>query len=316
MSTVRSGQKAYVRSGTYDTGEIFGTSEDTHTWSQTCSWTEPCSILAYPGEKPVIRGQVRIEGDYLRLSGFIIEGPLSRDVTKCSERRANQLQVIDASYVELSYNEVRDNDYHAGISVFGDTRHIQILNNWIHHNGRFALTHDPCTGNEVDETDHGIYWSKGVGPGNLIANNLIEHNRSKGVQLYKNGTYDVVITNNTIVANGSSGILLNGATDRITIVNNVVAYNEGYQIRIMAGDDNAVQRNLTYPAGVVNATSSTVTDNQIADPRFVNHTGRDWQVLTGSPAIDRALAKWATPTALDGTPRPVGAGADLGAFER
>lgn len=319
MNALRPGEKAYVRADTYETGAAFGTSADTYAWSTTCSALAPCSILAYPGEKPVLHGQVRITGHYLRLSGFIIEGPLSLDVASPHQRRANQVLLEGASHVELSFNEIRKNDYHAGIKV-NQSGQVHILNSYIHDNGRFTITHDPRTGNEVTETDHGIYWGSSGGGGNLIANNIIAHNRAKGVQLYPNGTYDVIVSANTIVDNGNAGVLVNGKTDRITVVGNVVAFNGKKQIRVQAGDSNRVERNLTYSpsrslAGIENTTLSTVTGNVLSDPLFVNRRDRDYRLTSESPAIGLGLPEYAPGTDYTGRTRPRGSAPAAGAFE-
>jgi len=321
MNSLSAGQIAYVRAGTYQTGGAFGTTADTYKWSKICAASAPCSIVAYQGERPVIHGQLRISGAYLRLSGFVIEGPLSADVTSCSGRRANQVDLSDSHDVELSNNEIRKNDYHAGITAYR-VQHIQILDNWVHDNGRFSLANDPCTGSPTNNVDHGIYWGGTVGGGNLIANNLVEHNRAKGILLYPD-TKDVIVTENTVVANGDYGIKIAGSTsDRNTIADNIVAFQPKSQIRVEVGNNNLLVRNLTWSptanwAAISNATGSTVADNQVADPRFMAPSpGGNWRVQTGSPAIDRALASWAMSPALDGATRPQGGGNDLGAYER
>jgi parallel beta helix pectate lyase-like protein len=321
MNTLTAGQTAYVRAGTYRTGGAFGTKADTYNWTKVCAASAPCSIVAYQKERPVIHGQLRISGAYLRLSGFIIEGPLSANVASCSGRRANQVDLSDSHDLELSNNEIRKNDYHAGVTAYR-VHHVRILNNWIHDNGRFTLAQDPCTGSPTNYVDHGVYWGSTVGGGNLMANNLIEHNRAKGLLLYPNAS-DVIVTQNTIVANGDYGIKIAGSTsNRNTIVNNIVAYSPKPQIRIEVGNGNAVMRNLTWSpnaksAGISNSTGSMVRDNQVGNPLFVApSSGGNWRVQAGSPAIDRALAEWAAGTALDGVTRPKGGGSDLGAYER
>jgi hypothetical protein len=324
MDVLGPGQVAYVRLGTYETGFPFGTPEDTYTWATRCSSTAPCSIVAFPGERPVLHGQILLEGEGLRLSGFVIEGPLSGDVASCSSRRANQID-IKASYVEISHNEIRNNDYHAGINVSTGGQ-VQILGNWIHHNGRFGLVTDPCTGNEVYETDHGIYWeAAGEGGGNLVANNLIHDNRAKGMQFSGLLTDPVVATQNTVVRNGNAGILVNGSESGMVMVNNVVAFNgtaaPRSQIRIQQGDGHLIRRNLTFAldtllSGIENTTASVAEDNLEADPEFVNPGAADFAVSPGSPAVDAADADYALGDDLEGVSRPQGGSADLGAYER
>jgi Right handed beta helix region len=323
MSTLAPGELAQVRAGLYLTGHPFGTRQDTHTWSTRCSPSAPCSIVAFPGEKPVLRGQVALEGAYLRLSGFVIEGPLSRDAASPDERRANQVLVADASWVELSDNEIRHNDYHAGIKV-DRSSHVHILNNYIHDNGRFGIERDPVTGNEVTETDHGIYWGSTSGGGNLVANNLIVRNRAKGLQFYPGDVADVVVVGNTIADNGNAGIIMNGRTDRITVIGNLVAYNghDGKrQIRVQRGDGHRVEHNIAYSPveslnGIENRTASVVRENRFEDPLFVDREEGNYRLREGSPAIDLGLPGFALARDLAHTDRPRGPRPDAGAFER
>ena len=316
MDNLQSDQLAYVRAGTY------GTKADTHTWQTGCSPSAPCTIRSYPGERPVIHGQLQLEGSYLRLSGFIIEGPLG-DQTVCDSRRQDQIDLSDSHDVELSNNEIRYNDYHAGITGYR-MHHIQILNNWIHDNGRFLVSVDPCGTGIPANNDHGIYWGSTAGGGNLIANNLVAHNRSRGILFFSGPISDgVSVVQNTIVDNGDAGIVVNGAVDNIRIVNNVVAFNgqpvPRAQIRVLAGTGHVVTRNLTYDpdtafAGVEGTTG--VSDNDLADPLFIDRVAANYHVSTGSPAIDRALTAWALTIDRDGVHRPVGVAPDLGAYER
>jgi hypothetical protein len=56
------------------------------------------------------------------------------------------------------------------------------------------------------------------------------------------------------------------------------------------------------------------SDVASADPRFVG--AGDYHLMAGSPALDTASAAGAPSDDLDGLPRPVGAGFDMGAYER
>jgi len=320
MNALQPGQIAYVRAGTYETGGTFGTSNDSQYWSVNCTATGPCSIVAYPGEQPVIHGWIKITGSYLRLSGFIIEGPLSRDVTSCTERRAMQIEFSGGHDVEISHNEIRNNDYHAGIYLAGVSS-IQILANYIHDNGRPTISNDPCTGSSTWNVDHGIYWSSSSGGVSLVAGNVFEHNRGHGIQLYP-GALNVIVTQNTFVTNGNSGVYISSSSDRVTVIDNIVAFNDrNGQMQIQSGNGNVVMRNIVYSPNssyntIENSTSSVITDNTFADPLFVSLGGGDYHLLTGSPGINRALLAYSLRYAFDGQVRPQGAGPDIGAYER
>ena len=320
MNALQPGQTAYVRAGTYETGGTFGTSNDSQYWSVNCTATGPCSIVAYPGEQPVIHGWIKITGSYLRLSGFIIEGPLSRDVTSCTERRAMQIEFSGGHDVEISHNEIRNNDYHAGIYLAGVSS-IQILANYIHDNGRPTISNDPCTGSSTWNVDHGIYWSSSSGGVSLVAGNVFEHNRGHGIQLYP-GALNVIVTQNTFVTNGNSGVYISSSSDRVTVIDNIVAFNDrNGQMQIQSGNGNVVMRNIVYSPNssyntIENSTSSVITDNTFADPLFVSLGGGDYHLLTGSPGINRALLAYSLRYAFDGQVRPQGAGPDIGAYER
>jgi parallel beta-helix repeat protein len=71
-------------------------------------------------------------------------------------------------------------------------------------------------------TDQGIYWDKTTGGGNLIANNLVEHNVSCGIQLYPKPS-QVTVEENTVVNNGNYGMVLYGTEN--VVANNIFAYN-------------------------------------------------------------------------------------------
>jgi hypothetical protein len=77
--------------------------------------------------------------------------------------------------------------------------------------------------------------------------------------------------------------------------------------------DSARCSSCTFVNNVVSPQSTALPGNLIADPKFVN-AGTDFHLMPGSPAID--TADTATDDHdLDGTHRPYGSAADVGAYE-
>jgi hypothetical protein len=252
---------------------------------------------------PILKRQFRVRANYAVIAGLVFEGPI--------DGKTNQVWIHEAHHVTFTRNEIRGNDYHAGLSV-DEANHIVITYNYIHDNGR-DTSHD-----------HGIYFKTTTGPGSVISNNLLVRNAARGLSLHDNsgeGVYDVLVTHNTVVGNGSTGILVNDG-DRMTLANNISAFNgdktSQRQIRIQAGNSNRAYNNLTYHptssrADIENTTGSVLSGNRVGDPKFVSLFG-NLRLQSGSPAIDLGRSEYAAGSDYDGRAR--GAAPDAGAFER
>ena len=148
------------------------------------------------------------------------------------------------------------------------------------------------------------------------------------MHLYPNCDH-AIVTANTIVENGRSGVIVGGeaeTSDDNVVVNNVVAYNAQYGVRsywgLAAGANSVVRGNVLYGNGAGDLAGDSTglglvyEGNTIVDPQFVDRTGRNYRLAAGSGAVDSALPDWSPPVDHDGEARPSGAGADVGAFER
>ena len=151
---------------------------------------------------------------------------------------------------------------------------------------------------------------------------------------------DVEVYNNVIIGAGAEGLRINDPGGNFTIRHNTLHANAGAQVRVdRAGVQHILFDNdlLSAAAGQsyvtfdpANADSSALSashalcfgngpcdawiQNAVSgDPLFVGEA--DFGLGPGSPAIDAGIT---TPIARDhvGTVRPVGAGFDIGAFER
>jgi hypothetical protein len=299
VDTLGSGQLAYVRAGSY--GQTRCGSGDGGSASGGY-----VTIRAYPGARPVLAGAfdgiLNISCAYLRVQGFLIDGP---SVVGGTNIYAN----VGSHHVELIGNEVR-NSVCQGIGVEPSAHHWSFLRNRIHDNGHGC-----------DQQAHGIYLQ---GDDHLVANNLIYNTaEGYGIQAYPNGNRNL-IAQNTIVNSGRGGIVVGGGSyDQATIVNNVLAFNGGYGLHWNQSKPTncLVARNLAYgnQAGGIEAgapASCTLRDTLASDPLFVSLATLDLHTLTGSPTINAADLNYNYGPDHDNTPRPQGPAPDVGAYER
>ena len=234
------------------------------------------TLIAYPGERPVLAGRLKITAPYLRVSGFVFEPGSNSDT----------LVWIANTDVELSSNELRNGTMSC---VFGGGDRVRILSNWIHDCGTHLVNGVP--------QDHGVYYTGGNN--GLIANNVIERAIGFGIQVhpYSASTTGNVIRDNTITSNGrlvagsqgASGIILDGAATSNTLVeNNVLAWNSETGVRSLGtiGSGNVIRGNLgwenpkgNFPTGFYGG-GLTYDSNSVAAP-FTSTTSRYGSVLIG-----------------------------------
>jgi Right handed beta helix region/Protein of unknown function (DUF1565) len=259
--------------------------------------------------RPKILGYFEITGHDLRFGRLRFIGPTGRIKPITPENpKGEQVQVAirGGDRVWITRSEVSDSDWHAGIYVHRSNR-VRITRNYVHDNG-------DDTQQSQENSSHGIYFESGSG---LVANNVIEHNLARGVQLYPR-PHHVVVKENTIVRNRQTGVQVSKYAARNKIANNIVAYNADYSIRSyrLTGKGNSVIRNIVWGSGQPwpNSTEGLIVrGNLTADPFFVGPT--DYHLTADSPAIDRANPFFTVEEDFDGLPRPQRAAFDIGAFE-
>lgn len=294
MAELEPGDVVLVRSGTYP---------ENVTIARSGTESAPVTVKAFPGERPRLTGRLKVEADHVGVSGFVIEGRTATNPADVA------LYVSGADDVQITSNEVTRAGQ-SGIFVGDGSSRTRIISNWIHQNGR------------NDFLDHGIYVENA--DGTLIANNLISANVGYGIQLYPNAD-DSVVTQNTIVRNGRSGVIVGGektTADGNTIVNNIVSFNGEQGIRTFwggpVGRGNVASNNLVYgnPEGGVAGKGLKASATLNEHPGFVDGPQGEYRLRSDSPAVDRAEGPNTMPYDFNGHPRPQGEGSDLGAFER
>jgi len=160
------------------------------------------------------------------------------------------------------------------------------------------------------ETENGAFFT--------MMNNILAQNSFNGVRTWAiPGPSRGLLVNNTIVQNGSSGVLLY-QNSALTLTNNIiVSHTNG--IHAIPGNTNTVVADYTLFYGNSRDTyGSDITSTHAItgrDPLFLDPAGGNYHLRAGSPAVDAGIAvPWLT-WDIDSDPRPIGAGYDIGADE-
>ena len=180
----------------------------------------------------------------------------------------------------------------------------------------------------------------GVVRGNRIIN-YEDPNQSmrctlQGIGLFDGFFVDWVIENNVVVTDHWHGITVMGARGVRIVNNTVIDPNERRPgppwIRITdhkngrPSENSLIANNLTLPPashkanvfGLPKPGVTAIRNLNVTEPVafFVDWKKYDLRLSDNSPAIDAAALRLAPVTDIDGTPRPQGAGVDVGAYER
>src|SRR5467141_1024705 len=317
-SSATAGQTVCFRGGSYPQTVTAGYQQ---TFNNSGSPGNPIIFTNYPHETALVQGSTRINGSYLTFRGtpqgtgscsainhcgLIFEGSQGYNIDAidiCCATNSNP------HFVLFDPVEVRNATYHAGIYQEGCNN--AILGSYVHDNGAF---------NANRAEDNGIYWSttpSGCSNGGLIANNLVENNYSKGIQLYDGGSStspaNVTVIENTSVNNGAQGAVVWG--DHNVFANNILYNNNnlsggagaGAQGGLYSGSANFVDKNLTFDpsgnSGWDNPAGCCISNNKQTDPLFLSPSGLDWHILVSSPAVSFSNLNYTQPTDKDGVSR-------------
>jgi hypothetical protein len=167
-----------------------------------------------------------------------------------------------------------------------------------------------------------LYYSAGVS----MTNNLIARNRaaiqgsSQGGGIWTRGyaadvyRTEVDLLHNTVADNAGEGIYL-GRYTIVTLTNNIVAAHT-VGITNAAPASTTVHANYTlFNGNSLNYGSGVTSTNEVlGDPAFMNPAGGDYHIGSTSVAKDAGVNAGVN-SDIDGDPRPLGSGYDIGADE-
>jgi parallel beta helix pectate lyase-like protein len=302
LNSLKPGQTAYVRGGTYPRWSNF---------ERNGRADARVTIRNYPGEHPLITGRLRIRGSYLTVRGLHFRGQTASNPVDYL------IYIYGGDHVYLKHNQL-ERGYKSAIYV-GEpddkARDLHVIGNYIHDNGKSP---------ERLWRAHGLYC--GHCRGGVIANNVFDHNLAWNLQIYPDAR-GLLITENTIVRAGASGIMIGGdstlASSGITVANNILAFNKGWGLQMYdeggpKPTSNLAKRNLFYRNGDGALRKAIgglkVSYSLFGSPHFISAS--NYHLAAGSAAINRAMGPWVMPTDFDERRRPRGGGFDIGAYER
>jgi hypothetical protein len=321
FNTATAGNTVCFRGGSYPQTATTGYQQ---TMNNSGVAGNPIVFTNYPGEIAVIQGSTKINGSYLTFRGTSALSDYCSAANPCGlvfeGSQGYQIDNIDVmtgtdpGFVTFDHVEIRKGTYHAGIYQQGCNN--AIIGSYVHDNG----------GTDTS-ADNGIYWSTtppGCTDGGMIYNNLVEHNVSKGIQLYAGGSTSipayVTAYENTSVNNGGYGAVVWG--DSNVVVNNIL-YNNGTatgskQGAVYTGTNQIVDHNVTWGpsssfSAWYNPAGCCITNNLVSDPLFLNPSLLDWRLGPSSPAIGWSNATYVQPVDKDSNPR--GPVFDAGAYQ-
>jgi predicted outer membrane repeat protein len=302
----------YMRSGVHIYGGFAGdeTIRTQRNLDANPTWID--GSIARNGEAAY---HVVVGASYATLDGFTITGGNANSDSGFWNDSGGGLYAKDASPVVSNCHFVGNSAKRSGGAIYLYGGSITLENSHFDGNtsgedggaiavgkGELLVLRCTLTGNSAAENGDAIYAYGGT----LVAeDSLIVHNgdsTSTGSIILGR---ELTLRNCTLVGNGDSGPpLFDGLNDLASIFNTIV-WNAGEDY---SGSEATIVHSI-IPGG------HPGEGNLDADPLFVDPEGGDYRLQPGSPAIDAGTMEGAPSEDLDGNPRPLGPGIDIGAYE-
>jgi len=257
---------------------------------------------------------IEINGSYVRVEGFEVRGTSRYGIDAYN---GHDVDVVGNNVHDVGHVCTDDVGGRVGIDAYA--RNLTIERNVIHDVGRFGPGEQGCspsTGNWQNH-DHGIYQGSeysGQSDNLVVRNNVFYHfTHGWAIQRYDGsgtGVNGLTIVNNTFVGanpwRDGQIIIATGATN-VVISNNIFYQPTTAGIWFDTGGltNVTVSNNLSFGAAVSTGLSGIASSSNLVnvDPRFVNASGLDFHVQSGSPAIGAGMTLSSVPNDLDGFAR-------------
>jgi hypothetical protein len=290
---------------------VGGTYEGSVTTATSGTAGAPITYLSDPKDAAKVVGAGgegaawRNQGDHVEIVGFTITGDTVDGL------------LSEGSFVRIIGNSV--SGFSGGNCITtarsGYTLHdIDVIANIVNGCGKSSL-------------DHGIYVSH---PGGTVANNISYGNAGYGIHCWHNCNH-LIVSNNLVFDNSEGGILIgqgdgpnNGevAADNFIVSNNIAVGNGEYGIEESGatGPNNRYLNNNVFnnKAGGLDLHTGQEMATISAGPEFVDFRpdgSGDYRLSPNSPIIDAGTTEGSIGMDIVGTPRPRGAGVDIGVYE-
>jgi parallel beta-helix repeat protein len=167
--------------------------------------------------------------------------------------------------------------------------------------------------------------------GNIIRNNIIHDNAQTpssqqgtggmiiGATCQNQLVYNNILYNNNQQPGISPGMgiaISYGCTGAAIYSNTVYGHASGIYTGQASGT--LIKNNIVYGNGQAfsdNGIGTSMSNNLTIDPKFVSLSNYNFYLQSTSPAIDAGITLTQVATDINGTPRPLGAAYDIGAYE-
>lgn len=246
-----------------------------------------------------------LRGDRSLVEGTLIDNFGGDGIRGLGSDSTYQWNTVRDAYID-EY-EVQHDDAFQAYELEGD---LEISNVTIRNN-RFIVFADPITDFVIDNEligtlMQGVIITDGFAEGWVVENNLIVNSQSHGITLY--GGRHCRVQNNTVVAHPE----IAGDRPWIRITDQTKTGQENF--------DNIIRNNIAQMLTPWDYDETSLIEANLelpapADP-FVDAAGLDYHLRESSDAQDAGVDQDLSEVDLDGAPRMVGSGVDLGAFER